>query len=90
MKEHILNITFSWESGARETSRLCIITPEHITTDNVVAALKASHHHLMNEDKADVYLDFGKSPETLVGYVCQKKGWSWKTPAIDASVLFDC
>lgn len=75
-KRHQCKITFRWDDGD-ETKIVNIYTPRETNDDDIKKALRETHDYLCLQDETDIYGTAGRTPETLVDYLCEQKGWSW-------------
>lgn len=76
-RRHKCKLTFTWDDG-NETKIINVYTPREVSTEEVRKTLEETHEFLCHEDKDDNYGHGGRTPETLVDYMCEKKGWAYQ------------
>lgn len=74
----VFELNFQWDDGP-ESRTIVLTVPKDVTDENIIAVIKDCHRVLCeDEDDMDIYGTEGRSPETLINYVCEVHGWSWK------------
>lgn len=77
MQIYTIRIQFCYDD--RDDSWECVLyIPNHTRPDMAATIIRRVHDYLCNEDTENVYKIQGKSPATLLDYVCEKYGWHWK------------
>ena len=82
MQEYNIKITFEWDEGDDAWEGVLYI-PNHTRLDMAAEIIKRTHSYLCTEDEEDIYGIQGRSPATLLDYVCEKYGWTWKPFVFD-------
>ena len=85
---YTITIVFHWDDGD-ERKQFVIALPSDISLHCVKKELQNAHDYLCNEDPDDRYGIDGRCSETLLNYVCEKKGWQWKPFSPDAVFEFE-
>lgn len=77
-REVVFELNFQWDDGP--DSRTIILTvPKNMTDEDIITVIKDSHRILCEDESgADIYGTEGRSPETLMNYVHDTHGWSWR------------
>lgn len=88
MKKFNLRINFFWDDGD-DMWEFSLTVPNNISTEEVKDALIKTHNYLDMEDETDIYGTTGRSPETLLDYMCEKQGWSWEKFDFDIDLNFN-
>ena len=66
-----LRINFFWDDGDdMETFELTV--PSNVSNEEILDVLKKEHEYLCEEDEEDVYGKTGRTPATLLNYICDK------------------
>lgn len=74
----VFELNFQWDDGP-ESRTIVLTVPKDVTDEDIIAVIKDCHRVLCeDEDDMDIYGTEGRSPETLMNYVCEVRGWSWK------------
>lgn len=78
MKKYNIRLNFFWDDGD-DMKEFVLIVPIDVMLSEVNQAIVDAHHFLCFEDEEDLYGSLGRTPETLIEFVCQKhRGWFWK------------
>ena len=85
MKTINLRINFFWDDGD-DMQEFALTIPSNVCEIEVVDILEKEHDYLCTEDEEDIYGVQGRNPETLLDYVCEKYGWSYKTFEFDIDI----
>lgn len=84
-----LRINFFWDDGD-DMEIFELTVPSNVSNAEILDALKKEHEYLCKEDEEDVYGKTGRTPETLLNYICDKYyGWSWRDFQYDIDVNFN-
>lgn len=87
MKKLNLRINFFWDDED-DIWEFTLTVPDDINVISVEEVLLKAHQYLDTEDETDLYGTNGRSPVTLLDYVCQKYGWSWGEFSFDIDLNF--
>ena len=71
-------ITLKLRNGSNDTRKFVITATDDMDNAKVAVILKKEHEYLNGKDPEGIYEIQGKTPETLLDYVCQKYGWTWE------------
>lgn len=85
MQEYLLKLTFC-RDGRDEELDVVLYIPNHTRPDMAAEMIRRAHDYLCTKDTEDVYKIQGKSPITLLDYVCEYYGWTWKLFSFDIEV----
>lgn len=66
-----------------------LTVPSDVSEIEIADVLKREHEYLDTADEDDIYGVQGRSPETLLDYVCKKYGWSWGDFTFDIDLNFN-
>ena len=88
MKTLNLRTNFFWDNGD-DILEFKLTVPSNISEIEVADILKKEHEYLDMEDNEDIYEINGRSPVTLLDYVCEKYGWSWSDFEFDIDLDFN-
>ncbi len=85
-----LNVCLSFYDEEGVQIQPCRITvPKNITKEDVEKALVETKQWLEgSEEGADLIGTKGRTPETLLDCVCEKKNWSWEDFPFDLDMEF--
>lgn len=84
-----LRINFFWDDGD-DMEAFELTVPSNVSNAEILDTLKKEHEYLCEEDEEDVYGKTGRTPETLLNYICNKYyGWSWRDFQYDIDVNFN-
>lgn len=87
LKELNICIKANWENEAEPDVWHFILTvPKEVDECAVSEILKKEHDFLVNEDTEEIYEINGRSPVTLLDYVCDKYNWSWRDLEFDIEI----
>lgn len=89
MKNLNIKIDFGYEDGSETTGEFVLTVPYFSPALDVVDILKKEHEYLSKEDQENIYALYGKVPETLLDYVCEKYGWHWRNFGFDIEMKLD-
>lgn len=77
-REVVFELNFQWDDGP-ESRTIILTVPKDKTDEDIIATIKDCHRVLCeDEDDMDIYGTEGRSPETLMNYVRDARGWSWR------------
>ena len=88
MKKLKLRTNFRWDNED-DILEFVLTVPDNVTESEVSEILSKEHKFLDREDDEDIYGVDGRSPATLLNYVCKKYGWSWVALEFDIDMYFD-
>lgn len=71
-------ITMKLRNGSNDTQKFVVMAADDMDNAKVAVILKKEHEYLNGKDSEGIYEIQGKTPETLLDYVCEKYGWTWK------------
>lgn len=75
-KKITVRLNFTWDD-CDDIKGAMIYVPECVTEDDVTEEIVNAHNFLCNEDETDIYGIEGRTPGTLLNYVCEKNSWEW-------------
>ena len=88
MRKLLTRLNFFWDD-CDDIKQCIVIVPDNVTDDEVAKALLDGHEFLCHEDEEDIYGTSGRTPGTLLDYVCEKHGWSWDELEFDIDFNFE-
>lgn len=88
MKKYNLRIDFFWDDGD-DMWEFKIEVPENVTVEEIENILFETHTYLDMEDEIDLYGTNGRTPVTLLDYICKKYGWKWEDFEFDIDLDFN-
>ena len=88
MKKFNLRINFFWDDGD-DMWEFSLTVPDNVSIEQIKETLIKTHDYLDMEDETDLYGTAGRSPETLLDYMCEKQGWSWEEFDFDIDLNFN-
>ena len=88
MKKYTVRLNFFWDDED-DMMEFTIIVPDNVNPMEIEDALDKEHHFLCFDDEEDRYGIEGSNPETLIGYVCEKYGWTWAEHKFDIDMNFN-
>ena len=88
MKKLNLRINFFWDDED-DIWEFTLTVPDEINVIRVEEILLKAHQYLNAEDETDLYGTNGRSPVTLLDYVCREYGWSWEDYSFDIDLNFN-
>lgn len=88
MKKFNLRMNFFWDDGD-DMRKFRLTVPDNIEIEEVKEILIKTHEYLDIEDETDLYGTTGRTPVTLLDYICKKYGWSWEDFSFDIDLNFD-
>lgn len=88
MKKFNLRINFFWDDGD-DMKEFVLTVPDNVNIEEIEGVLFKTHNYLCMEDETDIYGTMGRSPETLLEYMCQNQGWSWEEFGFDIDLNFN-
>lgn len=81
-----LRINFFWDDGD-DMKEFNLTVPNNVSNDEIADILEKENKYLCTEDDADIYGIYGRTPETLLNYICDKfYGWSWDDIEFDVDI----
>lgn len=87
-----LRINFFYDDGD-DMKSFKLTVPDNVSSIEITDILRKEHEYLCEiedeEDEEDIYGTMGRNPETLLDYVCEKYGWSWREFEFDIDVNFE-
>lgn len=67
-----------------------LTVPNNVSNIEVADVLREEHEYLCTSDDEDIYGTIGRTPETLLNYICNKyNGWSWREFQYDIDMNFN-
>ena len=88
MKKFNLRINFFWDDED-DMWKFKLTVPNNVKIEEVKEILFKTHEYLDMEDETDLYGTTGRSPVTLLNYICEKYGWSWEDFSFDIDLNFN-
>lgn len=89
MNTYTMRLNFFWDDGD-DIWEFKITVPENVTPLMVSEKLTETHNFLDMEDNEDIYGTQGRSPVTLLDYICDNNdGWSWSDFDFDIDLNFN-
>lgn len=72
-----------------EIDHFILMVKSGTSFDEVEEELLKAHKYLCEEDETDIYGRLGRTPCTLVDYVCKKNGWQFHDLEYDIDLNFE-
>lgn len=72
-----------------DSKEFIITVPVNVSIADIETAMKKAHRFLTSEDEEDSYGVYGRTPEFLVEYVCEKNGWLFKKLEFNSIMDFE-
>lgn len=88
MNKYNLRLDFLWDDEI-DSKYFTVYTPDNVGEIELSEIIKREHHFLDFEDKEEIYGFQGRSPETLMDYICEKYDWKWKDFEFDMVMLLN-
>lgn len=89
MKDVNIKLNFMWDDCV-DSDTFTVTVPENVDKNDIMQAMEKEHEYLCrDEDGNDTYGTCGRTPGTLLNYVCEKNGWQWKNFEFDIDVYFN-
>lgn len=88
MRELKLKMSFLWDNE-NDVKEFILEVPDEISNIYVTNVLRKEHEYLCTKDEKDIYGIVGRSPETLIDYVCKKYGWGRGNLLFDIDMDFN-
>lgn len=85
MKTLSVRINFLWDDN-NDIKEFKLTVPSNVSTSEVIDVLEKEHKYLDTEDTEEIYGFQGRTPGTLLDYVCEKYGWSWDDYMFDIDI----
>lgn len=83
-----IKLNFLWDDGVPEVGQCLLNIPESISALEVAETLQKEHKFLCEEDDEDRYGFCGRTPDTLLDYVCEKNNWDYSRFSFDIDLDF--
>lgn len=89
MKTVIMKIVFEVK-GIDRGKVIQMTVPENISIGDVYIILSDEHNYLDNiKNDVSVYSEKGRTPDTLLNYVCEKYAWTWSEIKAEIEIKFE-
>lgn len=70
------------------TERFVVTVLEGVDGIDIATALEDGHIYLLDKNNENSYEKLGKTPQTLLNYVCENKKWKWELLMCDIEINF--
>lgn len=89
VKENEYTVGINLEGLSRAgTERFVVTVPEDVDRLDIAMALEDGHTYLLDKNNENSYEKLGKTPQTLLNYVCENKKWKWELLMCDIEINF--
>lgn len=78
-------LSFLWDDET-DTIELELTVPGNVSDEEIYATIITTHNWLCVEDPNNTYELSGRTPETLMNYVCARNGWIWEQTVYDLEI----
>ncbi|HAU84615.1 MAG TPA: hypothetical protein DCW90_03630 [Lachnospiraceae bacterium] len=84
----LIRLNFFYENED-EIDHFVLMVKNGTSFDDVEDELLKAHKYLCEDNDTDLYRRFGRTPLTLIEYVCKKNGWKYYDLEYDIDLNFD-
>lgn len=88
MKRFSMRINYFWDDED-DMWEFVIVVPNNVTIEEIKETLIKTHDFLDMEYETNLYGTTGRSPVTLLDYVCEEYGWEWEDFSFDIDMNFN-
>lgn len=80
-----IKVNFEWDNE-NDTLKCNLFVPKYITKNDLIKIFIEEHNYLCLDDEEDIYGTKGRTPSTLLDYICEKYNWQWDIINFDIDI----